>query len=134
MLEFYVQIKWVHVAAVLSSGTLFLLRGILVQLGRQALAMTAALRYLSYGIDTVLLTAALMLVSILPHAMFANGWLTVKLLLLPVYVALGMLAMGRGRSARTRSVSYIMALLVFGFMLGVAHFHQPAGFAARWFA
>jgi hypothetical protein len=30
MMEFYAQIKWVHVAAVLSSGTLFLVRGLLV--------------------------------------------------------------------------------------------------------
>ena len=59
MIEFYPQIKAVHIAAVMLSGVLFLLRGGAVQLGA-SWAMAAPLRYLSYTIDTVLLTAALM--------------------------------------------------------------------------
>jgi uncharacterized membrane protein SirB2 len=55
--------------------------------------MAAPLRFLSYSIDTILLTAALMLLTILPHAVFANGWLAVKLALLVVYVALGSFAL-----------------------------------------
>jgi hypothetical protein len=66
LLAFYAQIKAVHVAAVLLSGTLFLLRGALVQAGGARWAMSGFARYASYGIDTVLLTAALMLVTILP--------------------------------------------------------------------
>ena len=79
MMVFYPQIKTVHIAAVVCSGSLFFLRGALVQAGRSAWAMVAPLRYLSYGIDTVLLTAALMLLTILPGAVFANGWLATKL-------------------------------------------------------
>jgi len=37
-----------------ASGLLFLMRGLLVQAGRERLAMHPALRYLSYLIDTVL--------------------------------------------------------------------------------
>jgi hypothetical protein len=66
MIEFYSQIKWVHVAAVLASGTIFLLRGLAVQ-GNARWPMTAPVRYLSYSIDTVLLTTALMLLSIFPR-------------------------------------------------------------------
>ena len=95
MLAFYAQIKAVHVAAVLLSGALFLTRGLLVQAGRQRWAMSGLVRYASYSIDTVLLTAALMLVTILPGAMFANHWLTLKVALLFVYVALGTLALKR---------------------------------------
>ena len=65
--------------------------------------MAAPLRYLSYGIDTVLLTAALMLLTILPGAMFANGWLAVKLALLVVYVVLGIFALKRARTPRART-------------------------------
>ena len=64
MIEFYPQIKWVHVAAVIASGALFALRGAGVLAGA-AWPMCAPLRYLSYTIDTVLLTAALMLATIL---------------------------------------------------------------------
>ena len=132
MIEFYAQIKWVHVAMVLSSGALFLLRGLLVQSGRTQWAMSAPLRYLSYSVDTTLLTAALMLLTILPHAVFANGWLWVKLSLLPVYVVLGSFALKRGRRPTSRRNFYIAALLVYGFMISVARTHQPLGLFWHW--
>lgn len=127
MIEFYAQIKWVHYAAVLASGTLFLLRGLLVQLGRPRLALAAPVRYLSYSIDTVLLTAALMLVTILPSEMFANGWLTVKLILVAVYIVLGVFALRRSPTPRVRRVCYVLALLVFGFAYSIARAHHPLG-------
>lgn len=132
MIEFYAQIKWVHVAMVLSSGALFLLRGMFVQLGRTQWAMSAPLRYLSYSVDTTLLTAALMLLTILPHAVFANGWLWVKLSLLPAYVVLGSFALKRGRSPGARRNFYIAALLVYAFMISVARTHQPLGLFWHW--
>lgn len=127
MIEFYAQIKWVHIAAVLSSGSLFLLRGLLLQAGQIRLAMAAPVRYLSYTIDTVLLTAALMLLTILPHAVFANGWLKVKLVLLLVYVVLGSFALKRGRTPRIRAICYVLAVCVFAWMLTIARSHQPLG-------
>lgn len=133
MIEFYPQIKWVHIAAVLASGSLFLLRGLLLQSGQPRLAMAAPVRYLSYSIDTVLLTAALMLLTILPHAMFANGWLTAKLVLLVVYVVLGTFALRRGRTPRVRLVCYLLALLVFAFMFTIARGHHPLGTLLWWF-
>lgn len=127
MIEFYTQIKWVHITAVLCSGALFLLRGLLVQAGRPRFAMTEPVRYLSYSVDTVLLIAALMLVTILPSAIFANGWLTTKLLLLVAYVVLGTFALKRGRSQRVRSVCYVAALATFVAMYGIARMHDPLG-------
>ena len=105
MIEFYPQIKLLHIAMVVCSGSLFLLRGLLVQVGRQGVAMAAPVRWLSYAIDTTLLTAALMLLTILPHGMFANGWLTMKLVLVVVYVVLGTIALKRGRTPRARATS-----------------------------
>lgn len=127
MIEFYAHIKWVHIATVLCSGTLFLLRGLLVQTGKPGIAMAAPVRYLSYGIDTILLTAALMLLTILPGAMFANGWLTLKMVLLVAYVVLGTFALKRGRTQRTRAITYVMALVTFVAMLGIARMHSPLG-------
>ena len=126
MIEFYSQIKWVHVAAVLASGTIFLLRGLAVQ-GNARWPMTAAVRYLSYSIDTVLLTAALMLLTILPGAVYANGWLTVKLTLLVVYVVLGSIALKRGRTRNVRLVSFVAALAVYGSIIAIARLHHPLG-------
>ncbi len=134
MFEFYPQIKWVHIVCVLASGALFALRGLLVQTGHGDAAQWTPLRLLSYSIDTTLLTAALMLLTILPAAMFANGWLTAKLLLLVVYVVLGTLALKRARSQRVRGLCYVAALGTYVFMLGIARMHQPWGWLYGWLA
>ena len=86
ILEYYPLLKQAHVVAVVGSASLFVLRGLAVQ-GAAAWPMAAPVRYLSYGVDVTLLTAALMLLAALPAAVFANGWLWVKLSLLVVYIA-----------------------------------------------
>ena len=134
MIEFYAQIKWLHIAMVLCSGSLFALRGLLVQTGRTGWAMAAPVRCLSYAIDTTLLTAAMMLLTILPGTVFANGWLALKLTLLVAYVVLGSLALTRGRTPRQRRVCYVLALLVFAFVVTIARSHQPYGFLWHWLA
>ena len=68
MIEFYPQIRSVHILAVCLSGGLFALRGLGVLAGMRW-PQVAFVRYLSYSIDTVLLTAALMLVTILPNCL-----------------------------------------------------------------
>ena len=134
MMLFYPQIKTVHIAAVVCSGSLFFLRGTLVQAGRSGWAMAAPLRYVSYGIDTVLLTAALMLLTILPGAMFANGWLATKLVLLVAYVVLGSFALKRGRTPRARRIFFVAATLTYLVMFGIARAHHPFGWLSGWFA
>ena len=126
MIEFYPQIKLAHVVFVLASGALFLIRGSLVLAGSR-LGMAAPLRYLSYSIDTALLTAALMLWTILPGGMFANGWLTLKIGLLVVYVVLGSFALKRAQTRRARALCFIAALATYAFMYSVARAHHPAG-------
>jgi uncharacterized membrane protein SirB2 len=129
VIEFYAQIRAVHIGAIIISGILFALRGVGVLAGARW-PMTPPLRYLSYSIDTVLLTAALMLVSMLPASLFANHWLTVKLTLLVLYVVLGSFALKRGRSSRVRAFCFFAALLLFASMYSIARTHQPLG----WFA
>jgi len=126
MIEFYLQIKWVHVAAVLASGTLFALRGVVMFAGARW-HMAAPLRYLSYTIDTVLLTAAFMLATVLHQYPFVQGWLTVKVTLLVVYVVLGSYALKRGTTRAIRAWSFGAALAVFAFIASVARAHDPRG-------
>jgi uncharacterized membrane protein SirB2 len=126
MIEFYPQIKLLHVGAVFASGSLFLLRGLAVQAGA-AWAMATPVRYLSYGIDILLLAAALLLLALLPAAVFANGWLWVKIALLVVYVGLGTFALKRGRTAGVRLACFAGALVVFACMYLVARTHDPLG-------
>jgi len=126
MIEYYLQIKAVHVATVLASGALFAVRGALVLAGVRW-AMAAPLRYLSYSIDTVLLTAAMMMLTALKLNPFVIPWLATKLILLVAYVVLGSLALKRARSPRARVLFYAAALATFAFMYSVARAHHPLG-------
>ena len=125
MIEYYGEIRFVHITAAITSGMLFLLRGLLVQAGRAATAMAPALRWLSVGIDTLVLTAALMLVAMLPGTMFSNHWLSWKLALLALYIGLGSLALRRGRAAYLAG-----AVAAYALMLGIARAHHPWGWLA----
>ncbi|MDH7452606.1 SirB2 family protein [Luteimonas composti] len=126
MIEFYPQIKHAHIGLALLSGSLFALRGLLLLLGVRW-ANAAPLRYLSYAIDTALLTAALMLLTILPAGLYANGWLAVKVALIVAYVVLGVFALRRGRTRGTRAACYVAALLVFAQVYFIARTHHPLG-------
>jgi uncharacterized membrane protein SirB2 len=126
LLAFYPQIRQVHIAAVCLSGALFALRGLGVLAG-QAWPRHAVLRYGSYTIDTVLLTAALMLLTILPGAMFANHWLSVKLCFVATYIVLGIAMMRSRRGRGARAGLYAAAMLAYATAFGIARMHHPAG-------
>lgn len=132
MVEFYPEIRLVHIVAVFASGGLFLLRGLALSAGA-AWSTAPPLRYLSYAIDTVLLTAALMLMTIVEQYPFVHGWLTVKVLLLVVYIALGAVAFWRTRTRLARRAFWLAALAVYAFMISVARAHHPLGLFAGLF-
>lgn len=127
MQEFYPQIKIAHVGMAIASGGLLLLRGLMVQAGRQNWALAAPVRYLSYSIDTALLTAALMLLSILPLAAFSSGWLIAKLALLPAYVFFGWMALRRGGPGGVGIGYLTAAFLIYAMMQAIARTHDPLG-------
>ena len=129
MIEFYPQIKQFHIFIALLSGSLFAVRGAFALAGARW-PRALPVKWLSYAIDTSLLTAAMMLLTILPWAMFANGWLLAKIALLFVYVVLGVLAMRPQRSRRERSLYYAAALLAFAAIYGIARAHHPMGWLA----
>ena len=130
MEEFYLQIRTVHVWAVVASGMLFALRGGAFNLLGATWPKTLPLRLLSWTIDTILLTAALMLMTVVRQYPFVDHWLTVKVCLLVVYIVLGVFAFSRSRPRRVRIGFWIAALLVFGFIVTVARAHHPLGLFA----
>lgn len=126
----YPALRHTHIAMVLLSGALFAARGLGVLRG-QAWSMHRAVRLASYGIDTLLLGAALGLLWVLGLNPFAVPWLATKITLLLLYIVLGSLALKRARTAAGRRANYLAALLCYGFMLSVALTHSPLG-ALRW--
>ena len=131
MTEFYPALRLVHVGSVLLSITLFVVRGLLVLSG-SALSESRLLRILPHVVDTVLLTSALMLASVIHQYPFVQSWLTTKVVLLVLYVVLGSIALRRGRSPAVRRLAFGAALLVVLFIVSIARAHDPLGlFAIR---
>lgn len=131
MIEYYLQIKAVHVATVLASGGLFAVRGALVLAGSRW-GMATPMRWLSYAIDTVLFTAAMMLLVVLHMNLASHPWLGLKIGLLVAYVVLGSFALKRGRTPRVRAACYLAALLLYAWMIGIARAHHPLSWL-RWY-
>ena len=127
MEAFYNEIRTVHIAAALASGALFALRGVSINGFGALWPMWAPVRYASYAIDTILLTAAVLLVATTHQYPFVHAWLTVKVLLVLAYIVLGSFALKRGKSRTSRWLFLIAALGVFAFVVTIARTHDPMG-------
>ena len=127
MEEFYIQIRTAHIWAVTASGLLFAVRCGAFNLLGARWPKALPVRLLSWTIDTILLTAALMLMTVVRQYPFVDPWLTVKVLLLVVYIGLGAMAFAPARTRLTRIGFSAAALLVFGFIVTVARAHHPFG-------
>ncbi|WP_316977785.1 SirB2 family protein [Shumkonia mesophila] len=129
MTEFYPEIRLVHIWAVSLSGSLFAVRGLALLAGA-GWPRAMAVRMAAYAIDTTLLTAALMLMTLVGQYPFVDGWLTVKVLLLVVYIGLGIVAFRPTRPPAKRAGFFVTALAVFAFIVSVALAHHPLGIFA----
>ncbi len=129
MEPFYLEIRHVHIGTALLSGALLFLRALAFNLLGARWPLSGWLRYLSWSIDTVLLTAALMLMTITGLDPVQDSWLTVKVLLIVVYVLLGYYAL-RAKTRRNRLISFGAAAATFAFIYTIARAHHPLGFLA----
>ena len=129
MSEYYLTLRGVHIGCAVLTVTLFVLRGGLM-LADSPWQRNAVLRYLPHAVDTVLLTTALMLTTVIHQYPFSTGWLTAKVVLLVAYVVLGSIALKRGRTKRIRVAAFVAALATVGFLVTVARAHHPLGILA----
>lgn len=128
-MNMYFAIKYLHVACVILSGTGFFFRGLLM-LNDSPLAERRWLKIFPHVNDTVLLAAALTLAVMIGQYPFDAAWVTAKVFGLIGYVILGSLALKAGRSKRLRLICWLLALLVFAYIVSVALTHDPRGFLA----
>jgi uncharacterized membrane protein SirB2 len=129
MTEYYPVLRSAHLACAILTITLFVLRGGLM-LAESPWQRNVVLRYLPHVVDTVLLTTALMLTTVIHQYPFAAGWLTTKVVLLVLYIVLGSIALKRGRTKRARVAAFIAALATVGFLVTVALARHPLGMLA----
>ncbi|HEX7341196.1 MAG TPA: SirB2 family protein [Rhodanobacteraceae bacterium] len=122
----FVPILYTHITCVVLSGSLFLTRGGMLLAGLQV-ANHKVVKRVSYLIDSMLLAAAIALTTIIHQYPFVDAWLTVKVVLLVVYIVLGVFALRRGRSRAVRAGCFVAALAVFLFIVSVAVTMDPYG-------
>ncbi len=125
----YTAIKQLHAGAAAVSIALFVLRGawMLTSPGR---LQRRWVKILPHVIDTVLLASALWLAWQLGTG-DTPGWLVAKVIALVVYIALGTIALKRGRTRGARIVAFVAAIATFGYIVSVALAKSPLGFLAR---
>ncbi|HET7300667.1 MAG TPA: SirB2 family protein [Oleiagrimonas sp.] len=124
--SWFLPLLYTHITCVILSGSLFFSRGCLM-LADSPLANRKHVKRLSYVIDTTLLAAAIMLTTIIHQYPFVQAWLTVKVLLLVVYIVLGVFALRRGRTRAARAGFFAAAVAVFLFIVSVAVTANPYG-------
>jgi len=125
----YLIIKYFHttLAALTISG--FLLRGYWAMTGSELLRHRI-IRIAPHIIDTLFLTAGIVLVVMLGLNPLQHTWLLAKFAGLIAYIGLGMVVMRFGRSREIRIVAFIGAVAVFAYIVGVALTKSPASWIA----
>jgi uncharacterized membrane protein SirB2 len=126
MTDYYLLLRHVHIGCAILTIALFVLRGGLM-LAESTWQRNVVLRYLPHVVDTVLLTSALMLTTVIHQYPFSTGWVTMKVVLLVVYIVLGSIALKRGRTKSIRVAALVAALATIGFLVSVARAHHPLG-------
>ena len=117
-MEYYTEIKFLHVSCVIVSLLLFMLRGYWA-ISESPLAKSKWAKVLPHPIDTILLAAGITLAIVIQQYPFVDAWLTAKVIALLVYIIAGWLAM-RAKTRQKRIQAYIVAITVFLYMAWVA--------------
>jgi len=112
-------IKLIHMSTAFISISLFMLRGFWVF--RESPMMTKKwVKILPHVNDTVLLITAVFLAMGIHQYPFTHDWLTAKLVALFFYIGFGMFALKRAKDKKNKMLFFILALLTFSYIVGVA--------------
>ena len=124
----YVTIKHAHIASAMLSGSLFLLRGYWM-MRESTMLQHRVVKILPHVVDTILLASALIMVFWSGQYPFVQNWLTAKVLALVAYIAIGTIALKRGRNKTQRVSAFFAALLIFAYIGLVAMTKRALVFA-----
>ncbi|MBP7524888.1 MAG: SirB2 family protein [Propionivibrio sp.] len=120
----YLFLKYVHVSCVILSGCGFVLRGVWM-LADSPLLRQRWVRVFPHVVDTALLASAIALAIISSQYPLAQSWLTAKVIGLIAYIVCGAIALKRGKTKKVRAVFFVVALLIFAYIVLVALNRSP---------
>jgi len=115
----YLTVKTIHIIAAILTISGFVLRGLWMITESPAIGRRST-TILPHVVDTLFLITGIWLIWLLRLNVLEQPWLIAKLVALVAYVWLGMLALRRGRTARTRAVAFGLAVLTFAYIAGAA--------------
>ncbi|MCH8135354.1 MAG: SirB2 family protein [Proteobacteria bacterium] len=115
----YSTLKFIHVCVALLTISGFLLRGYWMMTASTKLQQRWV-RVLPHVLDTVFLLAGIGLIMTLHLQVMHSGWLLMKIAALIVYIVLGTIALKRGATRKIRVSAFILAILTFAYITGVA--------------
>lgn len=123
----YVLLKHIHLATVAITLGLFVLRGVWM-MAASPLLQARWVRVLPHINDSLLFFSGLGVALLIKQYPLTHAWLTAKLVALLLYIALGAVAIKRGRTRGIRIAAWVAALLVFGYIVSVARTRNPLPF------
>lgn len=113
------MIKLIHMSTALISISFFVIRGYWV-FKHSDMMNKKWVKIVPHVNDTVLLITAGILAYTLQQYPFVDSWLTAKFIALLVYIVLGTFALKRAKKMKNKILFFILALLVFSYIVGVA--------------
>jgi uncharacterized membrane protein SirB2 len=115
----YETVKLVHISTVVLTILGFTLRGYWMFTGSPKLQQKMT-KIAPHIVDTMLLLSGIGLIVTLHLPVLSQGWLLMKFVALIAYIALGAIALGRGKTMRSRTIAFVFSLAVFAYIVGVA--------------
>ncbi len=112
----YYLLKLGHVACVVISGSLFIVRYVRLR-GYPDRPLPKALKVLPHINDTALLLCAIGMLSLIGLNPFTTPWLLAKIVALVLYIVLGMICMRSLPGSRRQAVSFVAAISVFAYIV-----------------
>lgn len=117
----YLALKHLHTTAASLSLLFFILRAFW-SVTASATLHTKFVRITPHVIDTVLLVCGLAMAWTIG---FNQGWIWAKLIALIAYIGVGTVAIKRGKTAGSKAAAALMAVVIFGYIVGVALHRSP---------
>jgi len=125
----YETVKLIHIGAAIVTISGFMLRGYWMFSGSPRLQLKVV-KILPHIVDTVFLLSGITLILVLNLPVLSQAWLLMKFAALVAYIVLGAIALGRGKTMRSRTTAFVLALATFAYIAGVALSKSTASWIA----
>ena len=125
----YLTLKMIHVSFAILSIAGFVLRGAWM-FSHSSNLRRRVVRVGPHIIDTAFLISGIWLVFLLHLTVREQAWLIAKIVALIVYIVFGAIALRWGKTVQIRGTAFIVALLTYLYIVGVALQKSPASWIA----